>query len=92
VSEVEPFKDSGRGVIVRETTEGSSGVPYIYDFHSGRRLAISVKRICFPDGSEFEGAVIKPDVEKHPSIIPEVRPRRHPREGSGAGGPALISK
>jgi hypothetical protein len=32
-------------------------------------LAISVKRICFPDGSEFEGAVIKPDVEKHPSII-----------------------
>jgi carboxyl-terminal processing protease len=31
-------------------------------------LAISVKRLYFPDGSEFEGVGIKPDVEIHPSI------------------------
>ena len=65
---VEPFKDSGRGVIVGETTEGSSGVPYVYDFHNGMTLAISVKRLYFPDGSEFEGVGIKPDVEVHLTI------------------------
>jgi carboxyl-terminal processing protease len=65
---VEPFKDSGRGTIVGETTEGSSGLPYFYDFKNGMTLKISVKRLYFPDGSEFEGVGIKPDVEVHPSI------------------------
>lgn len=65
---VEPFKDSGRGIIVGETTEGSSGIPYTYDFHNGMCLKVSVKRQYFPDGSEFEGVGIKPDVEAHPTI------------------------
>jgi carboxyl-terminal processing protease len=65
---VEPFKNSGRGIIVGETTEGSSGIPYTYDFHNGMTLKISVKRQYFPDGSEFEGVGIKPDVEIHPTI------------------------
>jgi len=65
---IEPFKDSGRATLVGETTEGSSGLPYIYDFHNGMRLTIAVKRQYFPDGAEFEGVGIKPDVEVHPSI------------------------
>jgi carboxyl-terminal processing protease len=65
---VEPFKDSGRGTIVGETTEGSSGLPYVYDFNNGMILKISVKRLYFPDGSEFEGVGIKPDIELHPTI------------------------
>lgn len=65
---VEPFKESGRGVIVGETTEGSSGLPYVYNFHNGMFLKVSVQRQSFPDGSEFEGVGIKPDVEIHPSI------------------------
>lgn len=65
---VEPFKNSGRGTIVGETTEGSSGLPYVYDFHNGMILKIAVKRLYFPDGSEFEGVGIKPDVEVHPTI------------------------
>ena len=32
------------------------------------RLTIAVKRQYFPDGAEFEGVGIKPDVEVHPSI------------------------
>jgi carboxyl-terminal processing protease len=65
---LEPFKDSGRGTLVGETTEGSSGVPYTYDFQNGMMLSVAVKRQYFPDGSEFEGVGIKPDVEVHPSI------------------------
>jgi carboxyl-terminal processing protease len=65
---VEPFKDSGRAIIVGETTEGSSGMPYLYDFHNGMTLKIAVKRQYFPDGSEFEGVGIKPDVEVRPTI------------------------
>jgi carboxyl-terminal processing protease len=65
---VEPFKDSGRGTIVGETTQGSSGQPYFYDFKNGMSLKIAIKRLYFPDGSEFEGVGIKPDVEIHPTI------------------------
>lgn len=65
---VEPFKQSGRAIVVGETTEGSSGVPLFYDFGNGMTLKIAIKRFYFPDGSEFEGVGIKPDVEVHPTI------------------------
>jgi carboxyl-terminal processing protease len=65
---VEPFKDSGRATIVGETTEGSSGMPFLYDFHNGMILKIAVKRQYFPDGSEFEGVGIKPDIEIWPTV------------------------
>ncbi len=65
---VEPFKNSGRGTLVGETTQGSSGLPYTYNFDNGMTLKIAVKRLYFPDGSEFEGVGIKPDVEVHPTI------------------------
>jgi len=62
------FKDSGRATIIGETTEGSSGMPYLYDFHNGMILKIAVKRQYFPDGSEFEGVGIGPDIEVRTSI------------------------
>ena len=65
---VEPFKDSGRAILVGETTEGSSGMPYLFDFHNGMTLKIAVKRQYFPGGSEFEGVGIKPDIEVRPTI------------------------
>lgn len=65
---VAPFKNNGRGTIVGETTEGSSGPPYSYDFGNGMTIKIAVNRLYFPDGSEFEGVGIKPDVEVHPTI------------------------
>lgn len=65
---VEPFKDSGRATLIGETTQGSAGLPYSYDFHNGMSLRIAIKREYFPDGSEFEGVGIKPDVEVHPMI------------------------
>src|SRR6202790_9670 len=60
---VEPSKESGRAILVGETTQGSSGVPLIYAFGNGMTLRIAAKRYLFPDGSEFEGIGIKPDIE-----------------------------
>jgi carboxyl-terminal processing protease len=60
---VMPFKDNGRATIVGETTGGSTGQPYVYDFGNGMLLLVSSVRETFPDGSEFEGVGIRPDVE-----------------------------
>jgi carboxyl-terminal processing protease len=65
---IEPSKESGRATLVGETTQGSSGVPLIYDFRNGMTLRIAAKRYLFPDGSEFEGIGIKPDIEVHTTI------------------------
>ena len=59
---VEPFKASGRGVLVGEATNGSSGQPYFYDFGNGMSFRVSTKRYMMPDGSPFEGVGIRPDV------------------------------
>lgn len=65
---IEPSKDSGRAMLVGETTQGSAGVPLFYDFHNGMTLRIAYKRNYLPDGSEFEGVGIKPDVEVDTTI------------------------
>jgi len=58
-----PFKDNGRATVVGETTGGSTGQPFIYDFGNGMMLFVSSVREFFPDGSEFEGVGIRPDIE-----------------------------
>jgi carboxyl-terminal processing protease len=65
---VMPMKYSGRATIVGERTHGSSGQPFVYDFGNGMSFRISSRRMYFPDGSEFEGVGIAPDVEVTPSI------------------------
>ena len=60
---VMPLKFSGRAVLIGQSTAGSSGEPYMYDFGNGMRFRISTKRQYFPDGSTFEGVGIVPDIE-----------------------------
>jgi carboxyl-terminal processing protease len=60
---VVPFKDNHRATIIGESTMGSSGQPYYYDFGNGMSFRISTKREYFPDGAAFEGIGVKPDVE-----------------------------
>ncbi len=52
---VMPLKYSGRATVVGDTTGGSSGQPYMYDFKNGMFFRVSTKRMYFPDGTEFEG-------------------------------------
>ena len=61
-----PFKDNGRATIIGESTFGSSGQPYVQRFENGMIFRISTKREYFPNGSEFEGRGIRPNVEVHP--------------------------
>jgi carboxyl-terminal processing protease len=64
---VMPLKTSKRAAIFGERTFGSSGQPYLVDFKNGIGFRVSSKRTYLPDGSEFEGVGIKPDVEITPA-------------------------
>jgi carboxyl-terminal processing protease len=57
-----PFKDNGRGLIIGEATNGSTGQPYMYNFGDGISIGIGTKRAYMPNGSEFEGVGIMPDI------------------------------
>jgi carboxyl-terminal processing protease len=59
---VMPFKDSGRATIIGETTEGSSGQPYFFNFGNGMSLMVGAARHSFPDGSPFESVGIAPTI------------------------------
>lgn len=65
---VMPFKDNNRASIIGETTRGSTGQPYMYQFDERRIAIIGAKRVYFPDGSPFEGIGIKPDIKIKPTI------------------------
>jgi carboxyl-terminal processing protease len=65
---VMPFKDTGRGILVGETTQGSSGQPYRLDLGNGMSLMVGAARYWFPDGAPFEGVGITPDVPVQPRI------------------------
>lgn len=64
---VAPFKETHRAVIIGEPTWGSTGQPIVTDFRNGMSLSVSTKRESFPDGSQFEGIGIMPDIEIHPT-------------------------
>ena len=59
---VMPFSISGQAVLVGETTMGTSGQPEIKRWPNGMELWVSRRRQWFPDGREFEGVGVAPDV------------------------------
>jgi carboxyl-terminal processing protease len=63
-----PFKMSGRARILGEPSSGSTGQPFYYEFGNGMGFRVSTKRSYFPDGSQFEGVGIRPDVEMRPTV------------------------
>ncbi|MFN0104977.1 MAG: S41 family peptidase [Bryobacteraceae bacterium] len=65
---IQPFKSTGRGILIGEASNGSSGQPYYYDFGDGMSFRVSSKRYYLPDGNPLEGVGIRPDVEIRPSL------------------------
>lgn len=63
-----PFKQSGRGLIIGRRTRGSTGQPFLYSFDNGMSFRVSSKRVYFPDGTQFEGVGIVPDISIQPSV------------------------
>ncbi|ASI13787.1 tricorn core peptidase [Candidatus Mancarchaeum acidiphilum] len=62
-----PFKMSKRAVIIGSTTAGTTGEPYPLEF-GDIRVTIGAYRCWLPDGSEFEGIGIKPDIVVYPTL------------------------
>ncbi len=56
-----PFKESGRALIVGETTFGSSGQPLTVSLMDRMTFRVGTRRQFFPDGRLFEGVGIEPD-------------------------------
>jgi carboxyl-terminal processing protease len=64
---VMPLKLSGRAKLVGETTAGTFSATNLSKFENGMLLNVTTVRHTFPDGSQFEGIGIAPDVELHPT-------------------------
>jgi len=62
-----PLQYSGRAVLVGEKTGGSTGNPIMVPLPGGGMFKVVSKRDMFPDGREFVGIGISPDVEVHPT-------------------------
>jgi carboxyl-terminal processing protease len=59
---VMPFKYSKRATLVGETTAGSFSLTRHIDYDNGMILNIAAVHHTFPDGSQFEGIGISPDI------------------------------
>jgi C-terminal processing protease CtpA/Prc len=58
------FADNQKHMIkIGEKTFGSTGQPYSFDLVGGATARICTKKDTYPDGREFIGYGIKPDIE-----------------------------
>ncbi len=65
---VVPLHAAGRATIVGQKSRGSTGQPLQFSFLDGKiRGRVCTKRDTYPDGREFVGVGIIPDVEVNPS-------------------------
>jgi len=58
---------AGRATLVGEKTAGTTGQPLFIQLPRGGRARICTKRDTYPDGREFIGIGVIPDVEIHPT-------------------------
>jgi len=71
------FKLMKRGLLVGEPTGGSTGQPLVFDLPGGGYARICAKRDSYPDGREFVGQGIAPNLRVAPTIG-DVRAGRDP--------------
>ena len=66
---VVPLHAAARATIVGQKSGGSTGQPLQFSFLDGKiRGRVCTKRDTYPDGREFVGVGIIPDVEVHPTV------------------------
>ncbi len=75
-----PLHHSGRTTLVGERTAGTTGQPLLVSLPAGK-ARICTKRDTYPDGREFVGIGVIPDVEVHPT-----------REDIASGRDAVLEK
>ena len=65
---VVPLHGAGRATVVGQKSRGSTGQPLPFSFLDGKITGrICIKRDTYPDGREFVGVGIIPDVEINPA-------------------------
>jgi carboxyl-terminal processing protease len=57
-----------RGPIVGEPTGGSTGQPLFYDLPGGGSARVCTKRDSYPDGRDFVGVGVQPDILVRPTV------------------------
>jgi carboxyl-terminal processing protease len=62
------WRNSGRGKIIGEPSGGSTGQPLPFTLPGGGTGRICTKKDTFPDGTEWVGKGINPDILVHPSV------------------------
>lgn len=70
------FQAMKRGVLVGAPTGGSTGQPLVFSLPGGGTARICAKQDSYPDGREFVGVGIKPDI----TVVPAVDDIRHGRD------------
>lgn len=63
------FDVSERGIKIGQTTGGSTGQPLMFNLIKGGFARICTKRDIYPDGKEFIGIGIKPDIEVQETVL-----------------------
>jgi len=53
---------------IGERSFGSTGQPYLFDLPGGGGARVCTKKDTYPDGSEFVGVGVKPDIEVAPTV------------------------
>lgn len=66
---VVPLQYSKRALLVGETTSGSTGNPLRVQLPGGGNFRVVTVRMAYPDGLEYVGIGVKPDIEVHPTIM-----------------------
>lgn len=64
---VVPFDFADRAILVGQKTGGSTGQPLYIFLPGGGSFQVCTKRDTYPDGKEFVGYGIEPDIEVHQS-------------------------
>lgn len=62
------YDNAKRGIKIGQKTGGSTGQPISFDLPEGGRMRICTKRDMYPNGKEFVGVGIIPDIEINETI------------------------
>jgi C-terminal processing protease CtpA/Prc len=57
-----------RGAIIGEPTSGSTGQPLHFALPGGGHGRVCTVRCTYPDGKEFVGVGVEPDIKAYPTI------------------------
>lgn len=63
-----PFDFMNRGKLIGELTAGSTGQPLLFSLPGGGRGRVCTKRCTYPDGKEFVGVGVQPDIQVRPGV------------------------